>query len=308
MRKKLVVALMALWVAAPASAEVSIGIGFPNVSIGINLPIYPRMERVPGHPVYYAPGLSLNFFFYDGLYWVFQDDDWYASSWYNGPWERIGPNYVPLYLLRVPVRYYRHPPGYFRDWKRNAPPRWEERWGHEWSRERSGWERWDRRSMPAPAPLPSYQRKYSGDRYPDLDQQRALQGRNYRYEPRDPAVRQKYEAPRMQPPPTERRPEGRSEPRGQRYEPREVERASPPPPAHRDEPAPPRAQPRQRSPELMAPPPMEQRPRQPPPGQREEGAGPPQRDGAQPGQGRGQEKKRDREDDRDRGQDQERGR
>ena len=71
---------------AASAAQVSIAIGTPHVSIGINVPAYPRLVRVPGHPVYYAPGLQANFFFYDGLYWVFHSDNWYASSWYNGPW------------------------------------------------------------------------------------------------------------------------------------------------------------------------------------------------------------------------------
>ena len=41
---------------------------------------------VPGYPVYYAPGLVSNYFFNDGMYWVYQDDNRYASSWHNGPW------------------------------------------------------------------------------------------------------------------------------------------------------------------------------------------------------------------------------
>ena len=99
-----------------AVAQVSIGIGLPGVSIGINLPVYPQLVQVPGYPVYYAPQLNSNFFFYDGMYWVYQGDNWYASSWYNGPWGLVGPQYVPPYVLRIPVRYYRVPPPYFRGW------------------------------------------------------------------------------------------------------------------------------------------------------------------------------------------------
>ena len=77
------------------------------------LPAYPELVRVPGYPVYYAPQLNSNFFFYDGMYWVYQRDNWYASSWYNGPWGMVGPESVPLFVLRVPVRYYRTPPAYF---------------------------------------------------------------------------------------------------------------------------------------------------------------------------------------------------
>jgi len=80
------IALLLLCSVSAAEAQISIGIGLPNVSIGINLPLYPELVRVPGYPVYYAPRMDANYFFYDGMYWVYLDDNWYASSWYNGPW------------------------------------------------------------------------------------------------------------------------------------------------------------------------------------------------------------------------------
>jgi hypothetical protein len=175
-----------------AGAQVSIGIGLPNVSIGINLPLYPEFARVPGYPVYYAPRLEANYFFYDGLYWVYQDDTWYSSSWYNGPWWHMEPEMVPLYILRIPVRYYRQPPVYFRGWHANSPPRWGQRWGHDWEQRHRGWDTWKRSSAPAPAPLPVYQRKYSGDRYPRAEQQQTLRSQHYRYQPRDKIVRQHF--------------------------------------------------------------------------------------------------------------------
>ena len=46
---------------------------------------------MPGYPVYYAPRINSNYFFYDGMYWVYQRDNWYASSWYNGPWGLVAP-------------------------------------------------------------------------------------------------------------------------------------------------------------------------------------------------------------------------
>jgi hypothetical protein len=177
----------------PANAQVSIGIGFPNVSIGINLPVYPQLVRVPNYPVYYAPQVGFNLFFYDGLYWVYQGDNWYASSWYNGPWGLVGPQYVPVYVLRVPVRYYRQPPPYFHGWPQDAPPRWGQHYGKHWEQERSGWDNWNRNSAPPPAPLPVYQQQYSGDRYPRVEQQPVIRSQNYRYQPSDPIVRQHYE-------------------------------------------------------------------------------------------------------------------
>ncbi len=201
MRFGIVVLWMLLFAATPATSQLSVGIGFPGVSIGINLPSYPQLVRVPGYPVYYAPNLNSNFFFYDGMYWVYEGDNWYASSWYNGPWAIVAPAVVPLYVLRVPVRYYRQRPVYFGAWRADAPPRWGEHWGHEWEQRRSGWDKWNRSSAPAPAPLPSYQRQYAGERYPPVEQQNVLRSQNYRYQPRDVAVREHYQQQRAQRPP-----------------------------------------------------------------------------------------------------------
>lgn len=186
-----------LCLATPAPAQVSIGISLPHVSIGINLPVYPELVPVPGYPVYYAPRLSANYFFYDGMYWVYQDDYWYTSDWYNGPWWLVEPEFVPVFILRIPVRYYRRPPAYFYGWPTNAPPRWDRHWGHEWEQRRRGWDRWDRRSVPAPAPRPDYQRRYTGDRYPRVEQQQNLHQQLYRYQPRDTMIRERIQ-PRME--------------------------------------------------------------------------------------------------------------
>jgi hypothetical protein len=148
---------------------------------------------VPGYPVYYAPRLDANYFFYDGMYWVFHQDNWYASSWYNGPWSLVDPYAVPLYILRIPVRYYRHPPPYFHGWRPDAPPRWGRHWGRDWQKHRRGWSRWDRGSAPAPAPLPAYQRQYPRERYPgSVGEQQQLRSRHYGYQPRERVGRQHY--------------------------------------------------------------------------------------------------------------------
>ena len=134
--------LVSLWLllgpVMAAHAQVSIGIAVPGLSIGINVSVYPRLVRVPGYPVYYDPRANSNYFFYEGLYWVFQGDNWYASSWYNGPWQSVGPEYVPVFLLRVPVRFYHQPPPYFGGWRSDAPPRWGDHWGREWEQRRAG--------------------------------------------------------------------------------------------------------------------------------------------------------------------------
>jgi hypothetical protein len=176
----------------------------------------------------------VNLFFYDGMYWVYERDNWYASTWYNGPWGLVGPEIVPVFVLRVPVLYYRHPPVAWIGWGREAPPRWGERWGHDWERRRGGWDRWDRHERHVVAPLPVYQRQYSGNRYPQVERQQALQREKYRYQPRDPVVRQVQEQ-RAQPQQGNRRPQDN---KGNQVEQRPNPRPQPNSPAVLRSPAP----------------------------------------------------------------------
>jgi hypothetical protein len=243
MRKGLAVLWLLLCSITPAAAQVSIGFVLPGASIGINFPVYPELVQVPGYPVYYAPRVSSNLFFYDGLYWVYQRDNWYASSWYNGPWGLVAPEVVPLYVLRVPVRYYRQPPVYFQGWSSNAPPRWGERWGNSWQQGRNGWDNWNRSSVPAPAPLPVYQRQYAGNRYPRAEQQAVIQTQNYRYQPRETVVQQSYQAQRAQPAPAPAPQVRQAATQERSYQQQDQRAASRPPPASQGGPATTYAQP-----------------------------------------------------------------
>jgi len=81
----------------------------------------PQLVVVPGTPVYYAPGLNANFFYYGGRYYAFDNDAWFVASAYNGPWAFIAAQYVPQPVLAVPVQYYKVPPGH---WKKHGPPPW----------------------------------------------------------------------------------------------------------------------------------------------------------------------------------------
>lgn len=250
MRKFLIVLWLLLAGITSATASV-------QVLIGINLPVYPQLVRVPSYPVYYAPRVAGNFFFYDGLYWVFYDDDWYMSSWYNGPWTLVEPVAVPLFILRVPVRYYRDPPIYFHSWRREAPPRWREHWGDDWAAHRRGWDRWDRRAAPPPAPLPSYQRQYSGDRYPrEFREQQELSGRHYRYRPHEAVGREFVPGPatRMREPDHHERPPRTMERNRQPFAP-DAESRQGGPIHRRAEPM--QMEPRQREPRQMEPRQME---------------------------------------------------
>jgi hypothetical protein len=115
---------------APAQAQV-------HVNIGINLPAPPPLVVVPEvRTVQYVTTVPYNLFVYNGQYWAFSDGGWYVAAGYNGPWIVVAPQFVPRPLLLVPVRYYRVPPGHWKQWERQRPPHWREQWGHEWAEKR----------------------------------------------------------------------------------------------------------------------------------------------------------------------------
>ncbi len=187
----LLAACILLGATTAAWGQVSVGVevAVPGLSLGITIPAYPSLVPIPGYPVYYAPRLGVNLFFYEGMYWLFAQDNWYYSSWYDGPWYLAQPAFVPDFILRIPILYYRRPPPYFLRWNREGPPRWGEHWGRAWQDRRRGWDRWNRAAVPPRAPLPSYQHRYPRGRYPGLGEQRNLENRYYPFRPRTPQGR-----------------------------------------------------------------------------------------------------------------------
>lgn len=80
----------------------------------------PPLVVVPGTPVYYAPGLSLNFFAYGGRYYSHHNGAWFVAANSTGPWTFIAANRIPRPVLAVPVSYYKVPPGHRK--KIGGPP------------------------------------------------------------------------------------------------------------------------------------------------------------------------------------------
>jgi hypothetical protein len=119
----------ALSSADPSLAQVS-------VNIGINLPTPPPLVVIPSSPVQYAPSVEANYFFYGGEYFVFDGSHWYVSPAYNGPWVVLAPEFIPIPVLQVPVRFYRRPPAEWRAWRHEAPPQWAPAWGRRWQERR----------------------------------------------------------------------------------------------------------------------------------------------------------------------------
>jgi hypothetical protein len=137
MKRLALAALFVALVAVPASAQV-------HVDIGIRLPGPPSLTIIPGVPVYYAPQAPANVFFYGHQYWVFNAGGWHVGPTWSGPWVVVAPVHVPAPILRVPVAYYKVPPGHWKKLHRHAPPRWEAHYGRDW-REGDGERGWRER-------------------------------------------------------------------------------------------------------------------------------------------------------------------
>ena len=185
--------------AAPAAAQVSINIGLPSVNIGINIPVFPESSLCRSTPVDDAPRMGINYFFYDGMYWVYQGDSWYASYWYNGPWTIVAPAVVPVYILRVPVRYYRHPPAYFRAWRARMPRRaGGSTGGVNGSSVEADGTGGAAVLLRHPPRCPGPPAAVCWERYPRGDQQQTLHRQNYQYQPHDSVARQHYQQQGLQ--------------------------------------------------------------------------------------------------------------
>lgn len=83
--------------------------------------VRPRLVLVPGGAVSYAPDLPYNYFVHAGTYYVFHGSRWYRAPAYHGPWTGIAVDRVPVPVRRVPLAYYRIPPGHR---KHDGPPPW----------------------------------------------------------------------------------------------------------------------------------------------------------------------------------------
>lgn len=125
----LVATAAGLFPSIPAQAGSNISIG---INIGTPLPppppppvvvaARPQLVVVPGTPVYYAPGVSFNYFVYGGQYYTFHDGSWFIARTYSGPWTFVAVERVPKPVLAVPVAYYKVPPGHMKKGEDGPPP------------------------------------------------------------------------------------------------------------------------------------------------------------------------------------------
>jgi hypothetical protein len=116
-------AILALAIVSPVAADnasIGVKIGVPAPPRVVVMPppppvalvAPPKLVVVPGSPVFYAPGVNINFFAYGGRYYSFHEGAWFIATTRGGPWATIAPARVPQPVLAVPVAYYKIPPGH----------------------------------------------------------------------------------------------------------------------------------------------------------------------------------------------------
>ena len=105
-------------ISVPVPAPPTVVITPPRPPLVVVAP--PQLAVVPGSPVFYAPGASMNFFASGGRYYTFHEGAWFVATTYGSPWETIAPARVPRPVLAVPVAYYKVPPGHAK--KMGCPP------------------------------------------------------------------------------------------------------------------------------------------------------------------------------------------
>jgi len=113
---------------ASAGVNVQVGISVPLPNVVISAP--PAVVLIPGTPVYYAPDVGIDIFFYSGHWYRPYEGGWYRATYYNGPWGYLPPARVPAVFTHLP------PPGYH-----NIPP------GHQripYGQLKKNWKEWDK--------------------------------------------------------------------------------------------------------------------------------------------------------------------
>ena len=93
-----VVAALSLASAAWCEVNVNVGIGIPGLRIELNSP--PEFIMPSSLGFYVAVGTPYDLYRVNNNYYVFQNNDWYRGTYYNGPWRAVNYRQLPQSLRR----------------------------------------------------------------------------------------------------------------------------------------------------------------------------------------------------------------
>ncbi|MRR05552.1 MAG: hypothetical protein EG828_01195 [Deltaproteobacteria bacterium] len=96
------------WVVAPAPAyaypDTSYAAPYETVVAGAA----PVFVLPPELGFYVAVGVPYDLFFYNNSYYIYRGNNWYNSSYYNGPWTQMYHSNIPYLFNRYPFERVRH--------------------------------------------------------------------------------------------------------------------------------------------------------------------------------------------------------
>ena len=136
---------------AAVSVGVSLHVGDPYRGLSLHFRSNPDMALIPASQVYYTRNCDHDLYRYGRSWYYVEDDCWYRSSSYNGPFVRIDVRSVPRQIWNVPTGYRRawggppaHAPAY--GYRRNQGQTGYDRgWNQDGNQDQGGWQRNDRR-------------------------------------------------------------------------------------------------------------------------------------------------------------------
>ncbi|WAC07473.1 MAG: hypothetical protein OS130_14830 [Thermodesulfobacteriota bacterium] len=122
MKRKILIALLGLSLtglhglflpekAFSGDVDVHIGIGVSVLPM-VMMPAPPAVVLIPNTPVYYAPDMGMDMFFYSGYWYRRHHNYWFRAAYYNGPWMYMSPRRVPAVVMNAP--YHKIPPGHMK--------------------------------------------------------------------------------------------------------------------------------------------------------------------------------------------------
>ena len=137
---------------AAVSVGVSLHVGNPYRGLSLHFRSQPDMALIPASQVYYTRNYDHDLYRYGRSWYYVEDDCWYRSSSYRGPFVRIDVSSVPRQIWNVPTDYRRgwggppaHAPAY--GYRRNQGQTGYDRgWNNDGYRgqQQGGWDRNDR--------------------------------------------------------------------------------------------------------------------------------------------------------------------
>lgn len=84
----------------------------------------PTVYLIPGTYVYYVPYITTPMFFFSGYWYLYDDDRWFRSGSYSGPWGYIPTRNVPAVFGSISSDYYKTSPGKVKSHQRHQYKTW----------------------------------------------------------------------------------------------------------------------------------------------------------------------------------------